>query len=229
VLRGVEGFEGMLMGSPAADGLREVDVFLGFLVEIALRCEAESLFGPGPVILTAGGSSFYDRVIHAFTRAGVRREVLVVTRSGCYLTHDSEYFERVFQNLLARSPEARTLGPGLMPALEVWSHVQSRPESGLALLTMGKRDCGWDLGLPVPIKSFRPGHDTAPVPLDAEHTIIALNDQHAYLRLPAGSTLEVADLIACGVSHPCTTFDRWPLMYLVDDDYDVVGAIRTYF
>jgi D-serine dehydratase len=228
-LRGVEGFEGMLMVEPADDGLRQVDDFLEFLIEIAVACETEELFAPGPAILTAGGSAFYDRVVAAFTRAGMTREVIVVTRSGCYLTHDSEFFERMFQNLLARSPAARNLVPGLEPALEVWSYVQSRPEPALAVLTMGKRDCGWDLGLPVPLTSCRPGRDRLPVRLGTGYAVTALNDQHAYLCLPPDSELEVGDLVACGISHPCTTFDRWPLLLLVDDDYDVVGAIRTYF
>jgi D-serine dehydratase len=228
-LRGVEGFEGMLMAEPAADGLRRVDGFLEFLNEIALACDDEELFAPGPAILTAGGSAFYDRVVAAFARVRLQREVIVVTRSGCYLTHDSEFFERMFQNLLARSPAARNLVPGLQPALEVWSYVQSRPEPRLALLTMGKRDCGWDLGLPVPLSWCRPGRHRTPMPLGPAYAVTALNDQHAYLRLPADAELEVGDLVACGISHPCTTFDRWPLLHLVDDDYDVVGAIRTYF
>jgi proline iminopeptidase len=46
-----------------------------------------------------------------------------------------------------------------------------------------------------------------------------MNDQHAYLRLPAAATLHagsaragdvrVGDLVGCGISHPCTTFDKW--------------------
>ncbi len=56
-----------------------------------------------------------------------------------------------------------------------------------------------------------------------------LNDQHAYLAIPADDPLEPGDLLSCGVSHPCLAFDKWPLIPLVDDDYDVKEAIRTYF
>jgi hypothetical protein len=28
---------------------------------------------------------------------------------------------------------------------------------------------------------------------------------------------------------PCTTFDKWRLLYVVDDDYTVTEAIRTFF
>ena len=39
----------------------------------------------------------------------------------------------------------------------------------------------------------------------------------------------VGDLIAFGVGHPCTTFDKWPLLYTVDDGYRVTGGVRTFF
>ena len=49
------------------------------------------------------------------------------------------------------------LGEGLRDALEVWSYVQSLPEPGVAILTMGKRDVSHDLHLPFPRLVFRPG------------------------------------------------------------------------
>ena len=61
------------------------------------------------------------------------------------------------------------------------------------------------------------------------HSITRLNDQHAFLRCPAGSPLAVGDLVGLGISHPCTTFDKWSLISVVNDTYDVVGAIRTFF
>ena len=60
-------------------------------------------------------------------------------------------------------------------------------------------------------------------------TVTALNDQHAYLRLPADDPLAVGDFVGCGISHPCTAFDKWRLIPLVDDDYTVLGAVETVF
>jgi D-serine dehydratase len=63
-------------------------------------------------------------------------------------------------------------------------------------------------------------------------SIFKMNDQHAYLQLPDGpvrDTLAVGDLVGCGISHPCTTFDRWPLLLAVDDDYAVCFALNTFF
>jgi D-serine dehydratase len=36
-------------------------------------------------------------------------------------------------------------------------------------------------------------------------------------------------MIGFGISHPCTTFDKWQVIPIINDEYDVVDAIRTYF
>ena len=228
-LRGVEGFEGLISGSSPDEVREKVAAFLAFLEEIAEVSEAEGLFSLGEIIVTAGGSAFYDMVTERFTRRDTGRAVRVVTRSGCYLTHDSRMYEDAFRNLLARSAEARNLGDGLRPALEVWAYVQSRPEPRRAILTMGKRDCSFDAGLPVPLVWSRPSQPGGPRALGPGYAITQLNDQHAFLDLPADSELRVGDMIGSGISHPCTTFDRWQLIPVVNDEYEVVSAIRTFF
>ena len=45
--------------------------------------------------------------------------------------------------------------PVLRPALELWAQVVSRPEPELALLSAGRRDVGFDAGLPVPLRARR--------------------------------------------------------------------------
>jgi len=109
--------------------------------------------------------------------------------------------------------------------------VQSVPEPGLAILTMGKRDASYDLEMPIALKRFRARVHAAPQPVPAGWTIAALNDQHAYLRwhADAAEPAQVGELIGCGISHPCTTFDKWRVLLTVDDRYSVTGAIRTYF
>lgn len=59
--------------------------------------------------------------------------------------------------------------------------------------------------------------------------VTALHDQHAYLDLPVDSSLRVGDMVGLGISHPCTTFDKWQLVYVVDDAYRIVDAVRTFF
>jgi D-serine dehydratase len=49
------------------------------------------------------------------------------------------------------------------------------------------------------------------------------------MSLPAGADMQVGDMIGLGVSHPCTTFDKWRLLYVVDDGYNIASAVQTYF
>ena len=46
--------------------------------------------------------------------------------------------------------------------------------------------------------------------------------QHARLRA-------VGDLVGFGISHPCTVFDKWQLLPMLDEQWRVVGAAHTFF
>ena len=226
-LKGVEGFEGL---TPADRGAAEAQVrtFLDFLVSLAQGCEAENLFAPGEVILTAGGSAFYDMVLARFTHAGLRSPTRIITRSGCYITHDSTSYRRFFSNIVDRTPEAAQ-GGGLLSAIEVWAYVQSRPQPDKVLLTAGARDIGTE---PKPAAEtwFRPGSNmTRPEPVPPGHVVTGHNDQHTHLTVPTDSPLQVGDMVSFGIGHPCLTFDKWQVLLVVDDDYNVVGAVRTFF
>ena len=229
LLAGFEGYEGLLVSEDHESDLRAVDAFLAQLVALAQSADDEGLFTGTEILLSAGGSSYFDLVARGFARAGsLSKPVKAILRSGCYLTSDHGLYERHIRELNVREDE----GEGLRPALEVWSMVQSRPEPMLAILTMGKRDASHDAGLPVPLAWHRPGPGV-PHPLPEGAAIAKMNDQHAYLRLPEGhplcSELAVGDLVGCGISHPCTTFDKWKLLLEVDDGYAVRGAINTFF
>jgi D-serine dehydratase len=223
-LAGVECFEGIL-GDVVA-----VDALLSDVLAVADAAAREGLFpGTGPVILSAGGSAYYDRVGELFRDARPGgRETTIVIRSGCYLTHDTIGYDKAYERILAETALALPRGR-LDPAIEVWAAVQSRPEPSRAILTMGKRDVSHDAGMPVPIAWFRPGAMAAPAPMPRGHLVTALNDQHCYLGTPGESPLGVGDLVAFGIGHPCTTFDKWGLMMVVDRDYTVVDAVKTFF
>jgi D-serine dehydratase len=104
-LRGVEGFEGLIWDADHAAAAARVRAFLEFLVDSAIAIERRGLFAPGEVILSAGGSAFYDLVVGGFRRSFIDRAVRIVTRSGCYLTHDSGMYRERFAALRERSPE----------------------------------------------------------------------------------------------------------------------------
>ncbi|CDX19936.1 hypothetical protein MPL3356_300186 [Mesorhizobium plurifarium] len=56
-----------------------------------------------------------------------------------------------------------------------------------------------------------------------------INDQHTTVKVPVGHGLKVGDMVALSPSHPCTTFDKWRLIYEIDENYNVVGAVETFF
>ena len=219
-LSGVECYEGLnVSGDREADRIA-VERWMHTVQRVARQCDEEGLYGAAEVTLSAGGSAVFDIVARSLPMQ-LSRPVRTILRSGCYVTHDSGFYERFLQQVIARSGAVWRERPGLKPALELWTHVQSQPEPGLAILALGKRDASFDIDLPMPFARVRDGKRT---PLDASWRVSKLNDQHA-----GGGDVCVGDLVGCGISHPCTTFDKWRWLPTVDDDYGVIGAIRTYF
>jgi D-serine dehydratase len=224
-LRGIEAYEGLVAEPTAEAREARVAAFLDLVCAVAEGCAAEALFPPGvSPLLTAGGTSFPDLVARRF--ALLNPAFTPLLRSGCYLTGDHGIYAAALDRLHARDPALAALG-GLVPALEVWATVLSRPEPGRVILAAGKRDIGIDAGLPVPLRWARP-HEGLPAAI-AGATVGALNDQHTHLVVPADSPLRVGDRVAFGITHPCTTFDRWSVLLGVDAGWRVVSAFRTYF
>jgi D-serine deaminase-like pyridoxal phosphate-dependent protein len=220
-LAGVEGFEGIIHSDDMAADLARVDGFLEGLRELVVELAAAGHFdGREAPLVTVGGSAYFDRVVAALS-APLDVPVRVVLRSGCYLTHDSGYYDHL-SPLGERSPD----GERLEHALEVWGAVLSRPEPDRALVCMGKRDVAYDIEPPIPLQASSNG---ARRDVSGEMSVFDLNDQHAYVRLEAADPLAVGDLLGCGISHPCTAFDKWRLIPVVDEDYTVVDAVHTFF
>ena len=201
-LVGVAGYEAAVGHDLSHDAVTVVRSYLAEVRAAVLRLAP--IVETDHVIATAGGSTYFDEVADALTGWPADVRVRTILRSGCYLTHDDGLYRRT-------SP----LRDGLRPALRVWSQVVSRPEPDLAILTMGRRDVSFDQDLPVPY-----GLTAA--------RVVKLNDQHAYLRL-GGDRVEVADWLEFGISHPCTVFDKWPMIPVLDGHGRVVDLIRTFF
>lgn len=216
-LVGVAGYEAALGHDVSAAGMGVVADYLMRLRQtaqhLAGRCETDD------VIVTAGGSTHFDLV--ADLLAGDWRTVL---RSGCYLTHDDGLYRDT-------SPLTRpgSAAGGFRAALRVWAQVCSHPEPGLALLTMGRRDVSFDQNLPVP-KRVRTATGWSSEGL-AGCAVFKLNDQHAFLALPPGAedSVDVGTWLEFGISHPCTVFDKWPMIPVIDHSGRVVEVVRTFF
>jgi D-serine dehydratase len=223
-LVGVEGFEGLLRNR--GDGhVAAVGDFLGFLVEVAEELDRRGLFAVSDPLLSAGGSSYFDLVVDRLRAARVSGTPRVVLRSGCYVTHDYGMYDELLGDIRARAGRA---APMLLPALEVWGQVLSRPEPKLAIVSAGRRDFSHDAGLPVPIRHAKRGATLAST-VASGWSVAGVSDQHAHIHIPTDAPVEVGDLVGLGPSHPCTTFDKWRVIYLVDPDYRVVDVVRTWF
>ena len=224
-LVGIECYEGLgAVGETAADRAY-AESLMERVRDIAQACDEQQLYETDEILLTAGGSAIFDLVADHL-KLKLSRPVRGLLRSGCYVTHDHGTYHR-FMNSVA---QRMGCGHGLHAAMEVWAAVQSCPEPGLAILAVGKRDISYDLELPIPM-GYRPQGRAAIAAAPDDWKIGGMNDQHAYLRGSGNEhkALRVGDLVVLGISHPCTTFDKWRWMPVVDADYNVCDAIVTYF
>ncbi|MFI6320230.1 alanine racemase [Nonomuraea sp. NPDC050556] len=183
---GVAGYEGSLKSA------EEVRKYLH-----SLQDAVEYLRVRNP-LLSVGGSQWFDVI----GRELVATQARVMLRAGAYVSHDDGYYRE-------RTPFNRIPG-SLVPAFEIFAHVLSTPEPGLAIIGMGKRDAPYDEGLPIPRGDFE---------------VVRMQDQHTVVR----GSLRVGELVSFGISHPCTAFDKWRTLPLVAADYRVVGTINTHF
>jgi D-serine dehydratase len=223
-LSGIECYEGSVARCESEHDRREVGALMRRVTDIALACDRDGLFESGEVLITAGGSALFDLAADGL-KPRLSKPVRGILRSGCYITHD----HGSYMNMLKKVEERQHLTSSLKPAIEVWAMAQSRPEPGLAILSCGKRDISHDLSLPIALFHCARGQTTARAIPDTWR-LTDLNDQHAYLRFPETDPgPAVGDLIGLGISHPCTTFDKWRWMPVVDDAYTVIGAIGTRF
>ncbi|MFI9116538.1 alanine racemase [Streptomyces venezuelae] len=219
-LVGVAGYEGTM---PGADGdlVRE---WLHRLVALAADFDKAGRFDPavGEIVVSAGGSEWFDAVAEVFAEIpGLSLPVLKLLRSGAYVSHDDgQYRERTPFN---RVPEEGALEP----AFRLWSQVVSRPNPEQAFTNAGKRDAAHDLHLPE-AQVVRDGRTGEIRPAEGL-TVTGLSDQHTWVRTEEGADLEVGDWLGTGLSHPCTIFDKWQLIPLVEADGTVVDYIRTFF
>jgi D-serine deaminase-like pyridoxal phosphate-dependent protein len=94
--------------------------------------------------------------------------------------------------------------------------VLSRPQPDRLILDCGRRDVSFDAGLPMVL-----GHE--------ELAVVELNDQHAHVRVDGACDLAVGDVVGLGISHPCTTLDRWQVIALIDDSGRVLDGLTTCF
>ncbi len=221
-LVGVAGYEGEV---PDADPER-VRAWLRRLVALAVDFDAAGRFGElagdERIVISAGGSAWFDAVADVFAEIPrLGRPVLPLLRSGAYVSHDDGHYRHLTP--FNRVPEEGSL----RAAFRLWAQVVSRPTDEQAFLNAGKRDAAYDLDLPR-AQVVRSGRDGSLRPADGV-TVTGLSDQHAWVTTAPGSGLEVGDWVGLGLSHPCTSFDKWQLIPVVREDGTVEDLVRTFF
>lgn len=222
-LCGVEVFEGVVSDEASVRAL------LLNAVDLATELAREQRFDRDTFILSGGGSAWYDIVADVFSESKFATEVEVILRPGCYLTHDVGIYKDAQQRIMDRNVVAQRMAPGLIPALGLWTYVQSLPEKGRAIIALGKRDAAFDAGLPVPTQRFRPG-SAAPIPIPNSWRLTRMMDQHAFMETAeTGADLHVGDMIGFDISHPCLTFDKWRYLVVLDSNYQVIDVVETFF
>ncbi|GAA3499560.1 amino acid deaminase [Streptomyces prasinosporus] len=216
-LAGVAGYEGEV---PRADPGR-VRAWLRRLVALAVDFDKAGRFaGLDEIVVSAGGSAWFDAVADVFAEVPeLSAPVLKLLRSGAYVSHDDGHYERLTP--FNRVPDEG----GLEPAFRLWTQVVSRPSAEQAFTNAGKRDAAYDLDLPVARVVRRDGVERPATGIE----VTGLSDQHAWLRTSSEADLEVGDWVGLGLSHPCTSFDKWVLIPVAEADGTVVDYIRTFF
>ncbi|MEU6013596.1 alanine racemase [Streptomyces sp. NPDC047515] len=220
-LVGVAGYEGEV---PDASGER-VREWLRRLVALAVDLDRAGRFAATAaegIVISAGGSAWFDAVADVFADIpDLSAPVLKLLRSGAYVSHDDGHYRHLTP--FNRVPEEGAL----QPAFRLWAQVVSRPCAEQAFLNAGKRDAAYDLDLPQ-AQVVRSGRDGTVRPATGV-TVSGLSDQHTWLRTEPDAELEVGDWVGMGLSHPCTSFDKWQLIPLVEADGTVTDYIRTFF
>ena len=133
-----------------------------------------------------------------------------ILRSGSYVTHDHGTYvsaDTVHADRRQPAPGAAGLGAGARP--RPTASRSSGPASATSPTTPGCRS-----------------RSTSRHPLDG----------HAHqrpARLPGGTAradpLAPGDLLELGISHPCTAFDKWRVIPILDADQRVVDVATTWF
>ncbi|MFH0521460.1 amino acid deaminase [Streptomyces sp. M41] len=216
-LVGVAGYEGEV---PQATPER-VHAWLRRLVALAADFDKAGRFaGLDEIVVSAGGSAWFDAVADVFAEIPeLSVPVLKLLRSGAYVSHDDGHYRKL-------TPFNRVPQEGaLEPAFRLWAQVVSRPTADQAFVNAGKRDAAYDLDLPFAHVVRRDGAERPATGIE----VTALSDQHAWLATSGEADLEVGDWLGMGLSHPCTSFDKWQLIPVAEADGTVVEYIRTFF
>jgi len=223
-LAGIEFYEGVIKTSDTEHSVRQ------FVQQAAALCKALvrlQLLKHRNLLISGAGSAWYDIVAAELNKATLPASMQIILRPGCYISHDQGIYQQAQQLIEQRSALACKTGESLHNALELAVYVQSLPQPGLAVLGFGKRDAAFDAGLPQALAIYRDGRLISDKLQDCHTT--KLMDQHAFWQYSPGLIPQIGDIVLLSTSHPCLTFDKWRSLWLVDNHYNLLQQVETWF
>lgn len=223
-LAGIEFYEGVIKGAEPEQAVHHLVRQAAALMQSLLT---QQLLQYPTQLISGAGSVWYDVVAKELAAAQLPQQIKLVVRPGCYISHDEGIYQQAQQQVLARSSLACSLGEDLQNALELAVYVQSLPEPGLAVLGFGKRDAAFDAGLPQAIALYRHGM----LLTDQLHNCetVKVMDQHAFWHYDETIQPQMGDMLLLSTSHPCLTFDKWRTLWVVDESYNLLQEVDTFF
>lgn len=230
-LTGIAAYEGAAATADPEETATRIEMLLAMTADVLTNVRRR-VGSERPLIVTAGGSVYFDMVVKGLKPAvDADGNARLVLRSGAIFFHDHGVYERGLAALDRRNGfiiagETQSASQGFRPALRLWAEIVSYPETGLAICGMGHRDVAMDQGLPRPLAIYRDGKLLRAL---AQATVVRLNDQHAFVELVEETDVRIGDVIEFGISHPCTCLDRHTLIYGLDGDHAVSAVYPTSF
>ncbi len=226
-LKGIAFYEGVIHGK---NPQIRVESFIDKVIQLTRELDSHSLFDNGDLVISGAGSAWYDVVVKKIRQNSklLPKKMITVIRPGCYIIHDKGIYQDAQNEVLARCNIASQMDFDLTNSLEVWAYVLSRPEEKLVIIGMGKRDVAFDSGLPKPKSYFQKGMKS-PEPAHTDWSLIDIMDQHCMLKIESDCPLQPGDLVGFSTSHPCLTLDKWRVLSIVDDQYNINEQIQTRF
>lgn len=218
-LAGTAAYEGAIGGGPSRGDI------VAFTADV-LRLHRELVLEHTgtEAYLSIGGSDRLAEVAEGLAdlRSSDGRAML---RCGVTITHD----DGLYRDHQAQAPAS---APRFRAALRLVATVLAVHDEGVALLDVGRRDAGYDNGLPTPLVLWRDGAVIATA--DSADAVPKMNDQHTFVAAGTFAVRpQVGDRVTLGISHACTTFDKWRDIVEVPGpltpDSPAIGLIRTYF
>lgn len=214
-MQGIEFYEGVIHGDNEEESIRQ---FINYNCELFTNLCEKLVFDTDTPIITGAGSAWYDLVIESFQKIDTKSRKII--RPGCYVSHDKGIYEvaqnKVLDRIVNSDSFEQEVNTDLKSAIEVWAYAQSRPESNLVIVNLGKRDVAFDTDLPSLERVYRNGQL-----LNIDMSLVSttdIMDQHMFLKVTEDCQIEVGDTLVFSTSHPCITFDKWRYIAICKDD-----------